>query len=210
MHDYNTTRPNMILREYGRNVHRLVEHLKQVEDKEKRTELAYSLVELMRQLNPSTKDYQDNQQKLWDDLYIISGFDLDVDGPFPAPEPTILERKPEKVHYKDGEITFRHYGRHIELLVERAKTIEDPREREAAILLIGKLMKTFAGGSSNRDSSSDDTVILESIKRLSKGELKLEIDPENENTVFDIIPQSSSKVSNRQNNNNKKGKKRRK
>ena len=85
MNDYNTIRPALILKEYGRNMQMLIEHIKSIEDKEQRSESAYVLIELMKLINPNAKDTQENSQKLWDDLYIMAGFDLDIDSPYPMP-----------------------------------------------------------------------------------------------------------------------------
>jgi hypothetical protein len=82
MNDYNTVRPRLILKEYGRNMQKLVEHIKTIEDKEKRSESAKVLVELMKLINPSVKDTQETAQKLWDDLVIMSDFDIDIDAPY--------------------------------------------------------------------------------------------------------------------------------
>ena len=143
MNDYNTIRPALILKEYGRNMQMLIEYIKTIDDKEKRSESAHVLIELMKLINPNAKDTQENSQKLWDDLFIMSDFDLDIDSPFPMPEKEILNKKPERLGYKGTEIRFKHYGRNIQLLIEKAIELEDPEERDAAIIHIGRLMKSF-------------------------------------------------------------------
>lgn len=97
MNEYNTGRSHLILKEYGRNVQKLVEYLSTIEEKEKRTKYAHTLIDLMRQITPAHKDNADSPQKFWDDLYIMSNFKLDIDGPYPEPEKEVLEKKPEKV-----------------------------------------------------------------------------------------------------------------
>src|SRR5882724_10239122 len=92
--EYNTSRPGIKLKEYGRNVQKLVDYIRTIPDKEKRTELAYTLIELIKQLTPSLKDQPENPQRLWDDLYIIADFNLDVNNPFPVPEPEVLFKNP--------------------------------------------------------------------------------------------------------------------
>ena len=105
------------MKEYGKNIQGLVDHVCGIEDREKRTASAYTIVEIIKQLNPSLK--QENDQKLWDDLYIMSDFRLDVDGPFPMPEKELLGKKPLPVGYPRGEVRFKHYGRNIEKLIEK-------------------------------------------------------------------------------------------
>ena len=97
MHEYNTSRINITLREYGRNIHNIVSFIKEEPDRDVRTRLAYTLVSLMKQVAPTVQDYPEYEQKLWDDIYIMSNFELDVDAPFPNPEATLLrERNQEK------------------------------------------------------------------------------------------------------------------
>ena len=84
--EYNSARPMIILKEYGRNVQKLVEYIKSLPNIEQRTELSYTLIDLIKQLTPSIKDQPENPQRLWDDLYIIADFELDVNNPYPVPE----------------------------------------------------------------------------------------------------------------------------
>lgn len=175
----------LVLREYGRNVQKLVNYVKTLEDKEKRTRFAETLVDLMKMINPNTKDYPEYTQKVWDDLYIMSGFDLDVDGPFPMPEKSILGKKPRRMTYNTHNVRFKHYGKNVELMIEKAIALEDAEEKEAAIISIGKLMKTFQVAW-NRDNV-DDAVILQNIEQLSKGNLTISIDKVKENNLFDSL-----------------------
>lgn len=174
MHEYNSSLDYITLREYGRNVQNIVQFIKQQPDKEVRTRLAYTLVELMKQVSPTVKDYPEYEQKLWDDIFIMADFDLDVDSPFPLPEPTLQVKPPGKVDYPKNNIRYKHYGRSVELLVKNAMEIEDPEERENAIIYLGKLMKTFFS-TWNKDSI-DDGVILKNIKELSGGKLDIDIE----------------------------------
>jgi hypothetical protein len=94
--DYNTQLSPVILKEYGRNVQKLANYIITIEDREKRNKYAQLLVELMRQIHPNMREGQDYTNKLWDDLYIVSGFNMDVDSPFPLPEKTLLGKKPKR------------------------------------------------------------------------------------------------------------------
>lgn len=201
MYDYNTVQENLILREYGRNVQMLVQHLKTVEDKEKRSKMASTLVELMRQLNPAIKDTPEIAQKIWDDMHIISEFDLDIEGPFPQPDKELIDKKPEKVAYSDNNIVFKHFGKNIELLVNKAITLEDKEEQEAAIIHIGKLMKTFFA-SYNKDTMEDD-VVYTNIRQLSKDKLDIDMEKVKEGNLFE--PQKKERHHRGNRNNNKGG-----
>ena len=116
--DYNTGRKPLRLKEYGRNVQKLIDYIKTIEDKEKRTESAHTINNLMRQIVPGPKDTQEDPQKFWDDMYIVSDFDLDIDGPYPKPERAILEKKPERLKYHTYNVKYKHYGHNVELLAD--------------------------------------------------------------------------------------------
>src|SRR5690349_7025783 len=166
--EYNTQRPHIILKEYGRNVQKLVEYIRSVPDKEKRTELAFTLIELMKQLTPSVKEATpENPQRMWDDLYIIADFNLDLNNPFPEPLRDILFKKPKRMAYPQSPIRFKHYGKNIERLIAEATKLENPEERNDAINYLGRLMKTFYGNWNKE--TLDDSVIVNDIRQLSKG-----------------------------------------
>ncbi|WP_035804476.1 DUF4290 domain-containing protein [Lunatimonas lonarensis] len=175
------TQNTVILKEYGKNIQKLVDFIKTVPSKEKRTEYAYALVELMKQLNPNLK--LESDQKLWDDLYIMSNFELDIDAPFPMPPKELLGKRPQVVGYPEGEVKFKHYGRNIEKLIENAIQIEDDEEQEAAIIFIGRLMRSFHS-TWNRENF-DDGIIIDDIKILSKGKLHIDLEKVKENGLFE-------------------------
>ncbi len=183
--DYNTSLNPIILKEYGRNIQKIVGYLRTIEDKEKRTQYAHTLVELMKQIAPSVKETTETNQKLWDDMFIMADFDLDVDSPFPKPEKEILSKKPQRMPYVNNRIKYKHYGRNIELLVKEAIKKEDPQEREEAIIYIGKLMKSFYG-SWNKEVI-DDAVILDNIKAISDGALDIDLDRVKEDNLFERL-----------------------
>lgn len=164
----------MSLKEYGSNIQKLVDNIVAIEDREKRTRYAHILVELMRQIHPNMKDGQDYYNKLWDDLYIISGFTLDVDSPYPPPPVEILGRKPQRVPYNTHNLKFKHFGRNIELLIEKALTIEDADEKRAFVSYLTRLMRTLYQ-SWNKESVEDET-IYQSLVDLSRGRLLDEVD----------------------------------
>lgn len=190
--EYNTQRPHIILKEYGRNVQKLVEYIRNNPSKEKRTELAYTLIELIKQLTPTVKEQPENPQRVWDDLYIIADFNLDVNSPFPTPEREILFKKPLKVDYPQSQVRFKHYGKNIEKLVKEALKKEDPQEREDAIIYLGKLMKTFYGNWNKE--TIDDSVILKDIQEMSGGALNMTIEKVREDNLFEKLYKERKKL----------------
>ena len=153
--EYNTERNDISLKEYGRNIQKLVAHVKTIEDKDKRTQSAQTLTDLMRQINTALKDNPEYDQKVWDDLHIIADHDLEVDAPFPMPEKELLGKKPQRVPYKKGDPKYRHYGRNIETMIQRAIEMEDPESKEAAVIHIGRLMNSFYA-SFNKDNLEEE------------------------------------------------------
>jgi uncharacterized membrane protein YgcG len=190
--EYNTERPHLILKEYGRNVQKLVEYIRTVPDKNKRTELAYTLIELIKQLTPTIKDQPENPQRVWDDLYIIADFNLDINAPYPVPERDILFKKPDRVEYPQSQVRFKHYGKNIEKLVKEALKKEDPQERQDAIIYLGKLMKTFYGNWNKE--TLDDSVILKDIQEMSGGALDMTIEKVREDNLFEKLYKERKKT----------------
>lgn len=182
---YNTSRKPLILKEYGRNIQKLVDFIKSQDTKEQRTQYAYTLVNLMKQIVPSSKDSQENEQKFWDDLFIVADFELDIDAPYPCPESNILTKKPDKLKYHTNAVKYRHYGRNIELLIQQAIDMEDQEKKTDAVLYIGKLMKTFHTTWSK--DTVDDSVILKNIKLLSQGKLDVSQEIMDEGEVFNAL-----------------------
>lgn len=190
--EYNTQRPDIILKEYGRNVQKLAEYIRNIPDKTKRSEMAYALTELMKQLTPSLKDQPENPQRMWDDLYIVADFNLDIDCPFPKPERDILFKKPLRVDYPQSSVRFKHYGKNIERLIKEAMKIENPQEQEDAVIYLGKLMKTFY--SNWNKETLDDSVIVKDIREMSNGKLSLNIDKVREDNLFERLYRERKKM----------------
>jgi hypothetical protein len=174
------------LKEYGSNVQKLADQITSMEDRGKRTLYAHILVELMRQIHPNMKDNQDYYNKLWDDLYIMSGFELDVDSPYPPPPKDVLGRKPLKVDYTQKHLPFKHYGKNVELLIEKAIQTEDKDDRLAFVSYLFRLMRSFYN-SWNKDNP-EDTVLLANLEDLSKGRLKEEVDYIRKNGPIEASP----------------------
>lgn len=186
--EYNTVRDYLQIKEYGRNVKKMVSYIISVEDREKRTQLAKTTVRVMSQLNPSSKDTEDYWHKLWDHLYIISDFKLDIDSPYPMPERSMLLIKPEPIAYPKNKIRFRHYGKTIERMIAKACEMEDGDEKQAFVSVIGNHLKKLYI-TWNRDSV-DDQLIIDQLAMLSNGKLKMDENFELTKT-HEIIHQNS-------------------
>jgi Domain of unknown function (DUF4290) len=199
--EYNTQREGIILKEYGRNVQKLVNYIRTIPEKEKRTKMATTLIELIKQLAPVVKEPHENPQRMWDDLYIIADFNLDIDNPFTTPDRTILFKKPRTMEYPQSDVRFKHYGKNVERLISEAVKKEDPAEREEAAIYLGKLMKTFY--SNWNKETLDDSVIVKDLQSMSKGKLILDLEKVREENLFEKLYREQRKPS--QNDNRREG-----
>jgi hypothetical protein len=167
--DYNTRRTHMVIPEYGRNIQKMVEHAIALESKEERNKMANAIISVMGQLNPHLRDIADFKHKLWDHLFIISDFKLDVDSPYPLPDKETIFEKPEKMVYPVTENRFKHYGKSVKDLIDTAIKYEEGDEKNKLIEIIVNLMKktylTF------NQASVEDKQILADLKLISKGQL---------------------------------------
>ena len=116
--DYNTQRGKLRMPEYGRNVQKMIEYVKSLPEKEKRDEQARAVIKVMETLNTQVHQQENWEQKLWDHLHAISGFDIDVDSPYPAPEPEHLSARPMMIPVKRKPLKATHYGRNIESIID--------------------------------------------------------------------------------------------
>ncbi len=170
--DYNTQRTSLLYAEYGRNIQNMVRYIKTLETKENRNKHAQAVIDLMGFLNPHLRDVADFKHKLWDHLFIIADFDLDVDSPYPIPSRETFETKPSRVPYPTNRIRYKHYGKTNELLIEKARSIEDPERKAAMVNSIANFMK-MSYVTWNKDTVSDETIIND-LKGLSNNELVLD------------------------------------
>lgn len=169
--EYNSSRPDLIIPEYGRNVHNMVAYAMEVEDKEERNKIASAIISVMGQLSPHLRDMEDYNHKLWDHLYIISDFKLDVDAPYPMPEPEKLAEKPRKVPYPQSELKYGHYGKNIQNIIDVCKDFEEGEEKEKLKVVIANLMKRHY--MAWNQSSVVDHTIKKQLKEMSSGKLEL-------------------------------------
>ena len=171
MMEYNSQRPKLIISEYGRHIQKMVDNACAIEDREQRNQAARAIIVVMGQLNPHLRDQSDFRHKLWDHLFIMSDFRLDVDSPYPSPSRESLATKPSKLQYPSNLIRYKHYGKIVENLIDNARKIEDPALKESMVSAIAHhLKKSYLAW--NRDSVADD-IIFKDLKDLSSGSLQM-------------------------------------
>ncbi len=168
---YNTERVKLWMPEYGRNVQKMVAYLKTIEDREKRNEQARAIVKVMEILNPQVHIQENWEQKLWDHLHIISGFDLDVDSPYPAPDKERFDERPEIVPIKKKPIKANHYGRNIESIIDLIADHEDGDVKTSMIRSLAIYMRQQYL-IWNKDTVADET-IFQDIEKLSDYRIKV-------------------------------------
>lgn len=167
--DYNTSRDRLEMPEYGRNVLKMVEQLKTIEDRAKRTEQARAVVKVMEILNPQVHNQENYEHKLWDHLYVIAGFDLDIDSPYPCPSPEDFDTKPVPLPMKGTRIRAAHYGRNIEKILDLIATEPEGETKTSLIKSLAIYMRQQYL-IWNKDSVADET-IFQDIEKLSEGRI---------------------------------------
>jgi len=173
-YDYNSSRNKLILPEYGRNIQKMVNHLKTIEDRDERNRAAKTVIGVMGNLNPHLRDVNDFKHKLWDHLAIISDFDLDIDSPYEWPERESLQSKPDKVPYSQHAIGKKHYGRSIVLMIDKAVALEPGEEKDDLVKMIAYHMKK-SYLTWNREAVTDEEIFM-NMKTLSGGKLEVKGD----------------------------------
>ncbi len=197
--EYNTERPKLIIPEYGRHIQKMVDQAIAIEDKQERNKIAKSIIAVMGNLNPHLRDVPDFQPMLWDQLFIISDFKLDVDSPFPIPTREELMERPDPLKYPQNYPKYRFYGNNIKRMIDVATNWEEGDKKEGLILTIANHMKKcFLNW--NKDTVEDD-VIFAHLYELSDGKINLK------NSDEDLSDASNLMKSNKRFNTNTSGKK---
>lgn len=205
--DYNTSLSSLKISEYGRIIQEMIEHVCSIEDKAKRTNMADAIVGIMESLNPSVKEQADYKQKLWDHLHIISGFRLDVDGPYPAPVPDEVAKKPEPIPYPTQPIKFRFYGRNLQNMVNKVASMKGDENKETQEEYINLLASFMTNSSRNWNNENlNNATIAEHLKILSQN--RMDVNPENLEITIEQRRSTSFKKNNFRNNRNFKFNKR--
>lgn len=169
--EYNSQREHLIIPEYGRYVQKLINQITAIEDREKRNKGARYVISVLGNLNPHLRDVPDFQHKLWDQLFIMSDFKLDIDSPFPIPTRDVVQLKPERLTYPQNFPKYRFYGNNIKYMIDVARKWEEGELKNALIIVIANHMKKCFL-SWNKDTVTDE-VIFNHLLELSNGELNL-------------------------------------
>ena len=169
--EYNSERSHLIIPEYGRHLQKMVEEAVEIEEDKERNQVAKSIIAVMGNMQPHLRDVPDFQHKLWDQLFIISDFKLDVESPFPKPSREMLEERPEMLGYPQNFPKYRFYGNNINRMINEVKDWEEGPLKEGLVLTIANHMKkSYLNW--NRDAVEDD-VIFEHLRELSGGKINL-------------------------------------
>jgi len=207
--EYNSERSKLIIPEYGRHLQKMVEHAVAIEDETERNKVAKSIIAVMGNMQPHLRDVPDFQHKLWDQLFIISDFKLDVNSPYPKPSKELLEERPETMTYPQNFPKYRFYGNNIKRMIDKALQWEDGDLKEALIYAIANHMKkSYLNW--NRETV-DDEVIFDHLKELSGGKINLKNKEEDLSEAANLLRgnkkfKNTPKKSTR--NNNPRGRKR--
>ncbi|NND88024.1 MAG: DUF4290 domain-containing protein [Flavobacteriaceae bacterium] len=207
--EYNTERPQLIIPEYGRHIQKMVDQAVATEDREERNKQAKSIIAVMGNLNPHLRDVPDFQHKLWDQLFIISDFKLDVDSPFEKPSKEELTERPDKLEYPQNFPKYRFYGNNIKRMIDVANSWEEGDMKEGLVLTIANHMKKcFLNW--NKDTVEDD-VIFNHLYELSDGKIDLrnsDEDLRDANKLLQNKKRFSNNTSNKKKSNSNRGRKR--
>lgn len=173
--EYNATREHLLMREYGRHVLKMVHHVLTIEDKAKRQRQAEGIVELMAFLNPQLKTIEDYKHKLWDHLYVISDFQLDVESPYGKPEKATYKSKPAPLHYPKRKPKYNHLGKNLELVINKAMKEPDAEKKSGFAHAIAHYMK-LAYSNWHKELVHDDGIRQE-LNAITNGELEFSNTP---------------------------------
>ena len=168
--EYNTTRNYLVIREYGRHIQKMVEYIQTIEDPEKRQRNAQVVIELMGVLNSHLKNVEDFRHKLWDHLFLISDFKLDVQSPYPIPTREKLKGKPDPLPYPKRYPKYSHLGKNLELIINKALSEKDEAKRQGFANAIAYYMK-LAYSNWHKDMVHDDAIQQE-LTNLTQGQLE--------------------------------------
>ncbi len=173
--EYNTERNYLSMREYGRHIQRMVEYLMTIDDREKRQAQAHVVIELMGFLNPHLKNVEDFRHKLWDHLFFISDFKLDVDSPYPLPQKETYKAKPDPLTYPKKYPRYNHLGKNLETVIEKALKEEDQEKKAGFAHAIAYYMK-LAYSNWHKELVHDDAIRSE-LDSITGGELEFSNTP---------------------------------
>lgn len=170
--NYNYTRRKLYLPEYGRHIHEMVDRLLTIEDREERNRQARAVIAVMGNLNPLLRDTADFTHKLWDHLFIMSDFKLDVDSPYPRPARQDLMISPHKMEYSQRRIAYKHYGKYVAMMLQSLRSEKDRDALDAAIDSLARYMRSKSFEYNQEHPNNE--VIIKDIKTMSEGGIELD------------------------------------
>ena len=170
--NYNYTRRKLYLPEYGRHIHEMIDSLLMIEDRYERNRQARAVIAVMGNLNPLLRDTADFTHKLWDHLFIMSDFQLDVDSPYPRPTRDELAVKPRPLSYPQSRITYKHYGKNVERMARRLKEGQDPVQVAATLDNLVRYMR--AKSFEYNQEHPNNEVIVKDLKRMTDGAIEFD------------------------------------
>ncbi len=170
--NYNFERQKLRLPEYGRHIHDMVEYLLTIEDRDERTQQAYVVVSVMGNVNPTLRDSTDFNRKLWDHLFIMSDYQLDVDAPYPKPEADSFCPTPQRLHYPSKQIRMKHYGKYIQQLVRKVESMDDKQAIDINVNHIARYMR--AKSFEYNQEHPNNEIIIKDIKRMSENDIEVD------------------------------------
>jgi hypothetical protein len=168
--EYNTTRNFLVMREYGRHIQKMIEYVLSIKDPEERQRNAQAVIELMGFLNPHLKNVEDFRHKLWDHLFLISDFKLEVESPYTIPTRETLKGKPKPLKYPKRYPKFSHLGKNLELVINKALKEENPEKRQGFANAVAYYMK-LAYSNWHKEMVHDDAIQSE-LTNITDGQLE--------------------------------------
>lgn len=163
----------LALPEFGRNVHQMIEYCCEIPDREERNRCAHSIAKIMANLFPELIEGGDDH-KIWDQMNIMSDFNLDIDFPYDVISQENLHPKPKTIPYRTAKMRFRHYGRGVEEMIKIVADMPDSEEKEALISRIAHHMKKLM--QIHNKEGADNRRIIQDLADFSEG--KIMLDPE--------------------------------
>ena len=173
--EYNTQRNYLTMREYGRHIQRMVEYVLTIEDRQKRQQQAQVVIELMGTLNPHLKNVEDFRHLLWDHLFFVSDFKLDVDCPYPIPTKETYKQKPDPLPYPKRKPRYSHLGKNLEIIIDKALKEENPEKRVGFANSIAYYMK-LSYSNWHKELVHDDGIRAE-LNIITNGQLEFDSTP---------------------------------
>ncbi len=173
--EYNTSRNYLGMKEYGRHIQKMVEYLLTVEDRDKRNQQTKVIIELMGFLNPHLRNVEDFRHMLWDHLFFISDFKLDVDSPYPIPQKETYKAKPDPLPYPRRYPKYSHLGKNLEVVIDKALKEEDAEKKVGFANAIAYYMK-LAYSNWHKELVHDDTIRTE-LNSITGGQLEFSATP---------------------------------